>query len=279
MSGVVAKQGRPGGGRVGAGHGRERAGQVQSLSRALGILRALAQHDAGMTLTEISHTVGLAPSTAHRLLTTLQQEGHVRFGRERGTWQIGVEAFVIGSAFVRSRDITAFARPFMRELMEASGETVNLAVTEQGEVTYLAQVECRQMMRALARPGARVAMHYSAVGKALLANLPTAEVSEIVAQRGLSRLTPKTVATEKQLLTALEAVRRDGYAVDDEEHSLGLRCVAAPIFDEHGEAVAALSLSGPTVRISDERMAVLGGMVRHAAEEITAAYGGRLAGA
>jgi IclR family acetate operon transcriptional repressor len=249
------------------------------LSRALAILRVLAQHDAGMTLTEIAHAVGLAPSTAHRLLTTLQHEGHVRFARERGAWQIGVEAFVVGSAFVRSRDITAFARPFMRELMEASGETVNLAVAEQGEITYLAQVECRQMMRALARPGARVAMHYSAVGKALLAHLSEAEVSEIVTRRGLARLTAKTVATAAQLQAALETVRRNGYAVDDEEHSLGLRCVAAPIFDEHGEAVAALSLSGPTVRISDDRMAALGQMVRRSAEEITAAYGGRPAGA
>ncbi|MCW8971169.1 MAG: helix-turn-helix domain-containing protein, partial [Rhodospirillales bacterium] len=228
--------------------GRERSGQVQSLSRALSILDALAQNEGGLTLTEIAHTVTLAPSTTHRLLTTLQQERHVRFDRDRGLWQVGVQAFVIGNAFIRSRDIVAMARPFMRQLMETSGETVNLAVTDQGEAVYLSQVECREMMRALAKPGARVPMHCSAVGKALLAEMKDVEVGKILRGRGLYRLTDKTIDTGEALRAELAATRKRGYAIDDEEHAIGLRCVSAPIYDEYGEPLAAISLSGPMVR-------------------------------
>jgi hypothetical protein len=106
---------------------------VQSLSRALSLLNALAAQDGGLPLSEVARTVGLAISTAHRLLSTLQQEGFVRFDEERGVWIVGVQAFIVGSAFLRSRELTAVARPVMRRLMERSGETVNLAVTDRGE--------------------------------------------------------------------------------------------------------------------------------------------------
>jgi IclR family acetate operon transcriptional repressor len=260
----------------GEGTGKERSGQVQALARALRILNVLAEHEAGLTLTEIAKAVGLAPSTTHRLLTTLQQESYVRFGREGGTWQVGVQAFVVGSAFTRTRDLSAIARPFMRELMENSGETVNLAVADQGEVIYLAQVECRQMMRALAKPGARVAMHCSAVGKALLAEMPPSGVEEIIRAKGLPRVTAHTIVSRKMLFAELNKARELGYAVDDEEHSDGLRCVAAPVFDEQGHAIAAISASGPKVRLLDSRFPALGRMVQRTAEEVTAAFGGRL---
>ena len=253
---------------------RPRSGQVQSLARAISILNGLAEEEYGLTLTDLAQKVGLAPSTAHRLLTTLQEQRFVRFDLERNVWLIGVQAFVVGNAFVRSRDVIAIARLHMRHLMEESGETVNLAVEDQGEAIYLAQVECRQMMRAIAKPGGRVLLHCSGVGKALMAAMPDAEVSKILQRRGLPRTTEKTIDAPAKLRDELQQIRGRGYAFDDEENAIGLRCVAAVIHDEYGHPLAGLSLSGPMARITDERVPLLGAMVIKAASEITAELGG-----
>ena len=252
----------------------DKGGQVQSLARALSILRTLARSHDGLTLTELAQTVGLPPSTAHRLLTTLQQDRFVHFEPVGALWQVGVEAFIIGNAFARTRDVVMMARPRMRRLMEEAGETVNLYIAEEGEAVCMAQVECRQMMRAIARPGGRVHMHCSGVGKALLAWLSEREVAHILERQGLPRATDRTLSTPKALRADLEQIRARGFAVDDEEHAVGLRCVAAPLLDEHGTPRAALSVSGPSARIPDHRLALLGSMVAEAAREITADLGG-----
>ncbi|WP_282605454.1 IclR family transcriptional regulator C-terminal domain-containing protein [Pelagibius sp. Alg239-R121] len=253
---------------------RRRSGQVQSLARAISLLNALTDEDYGLSLSDLAQKVGLAPSTTHRLLTTLQEERFVRFDLERNVWLVGVQAFVVGNAFVRSRDLINMSRPHMRNLMEDSGETVNLAVEDQGEAIYLGQVECRQMMRAIAKPGGRVALHCSGVGKALLSGLPDSEVNKIVQRRGLGRFTDKTIDTPAKLRQALSLARKQGYAFDDEENAIGLRCVAAVIYDEYGHPLAGLSLSGPTARMPDARVSVLGALVVKAAGEITTALGG-----
>jgi IclR family acetate operon transcriptional repressor len=257
-----------------AGKGESRD-TVQSLSRALGLLNALAAQDDGLGLSEVAKRVGLAVSTAHRLLATLQQEGFVRFDGQRGVWTVGVQAYVVGSAFLRARELTAIARPVMRQLMEDSGETVNLAVEDRGEAIYVAQVESRQMMRAIARPGGRAMMHASGVGKALLAAMAQADRERIVAGHGLPRQTEKTLSTVNGLRAELDAIRKRGYAIDDEENAVGLRCVAAAIYDEHAQPIAALSLSGPKARIADAMIETLGRAVRDAARRITAALGGQ----
>ncbi len=145
-----------------------RSDHVQSLVRALGIINQLAAAEEGMTLTHIAERMRLPPSTAHRLLTTLEQERYVHFDHERRLWSVGVQAFMTGAAFLKTRNLVGIARPYMRALMNESTETVNLAIEDEDEAIYLAQVECRQMMRALARPGARVPLYCSSVGKALL---------------------------------------------------------------------------------------------------------------
>jgi len=254
--------------------GADRSGQVQSLVRAISLMRAIADLDDGATLTDLAQTVGLAPSTAHRLLTTLEQERFVRFDQERSLWLIGVDAFTVGNAFVRSRDLVSIARPYMRQLMEDSGETVNLAIEDQSEAIYLSQVECRQLMRVFARPGGRVPMHCSGVGKALMASMSEGEVSRILQKRGMARATGRSIDSPASLREALNDIQSLGYAFDDEEHAIGLRCVAAAILDEYGGPLAAISLSGPKARIDNSRVAVLGGLVHRAADQITAELGG-----
>ena len=254
----------------------ERASQVQALGRALAVLNRLADADAGVSLTEISRQVGLATSTAHRLLTTLEHDRYVRFDPETRLWFVGVQAFITGNAFLKTRDFVQMSRRHLRNLMEQSGETVNLAVPDKGEAVYLAQVECREMMRAFARPGARVPLHCSAVGKALLAAMPEEELNEALRRRSLSRLTPRTIVTPATLRADLIQARERGYAIDDEEHAIGLRCAAAALFNEHGESIGAISLSGPAARIPPDRIPLLGDLVKKTAAAVTTELGGRL---
>src|SRR5260221_4383564 len=251
-----------------------RAGLVQSLGRGLALLDSLAESPDGISLSDLAQQVGLSVSTAHRLLTTLEQQGFVRCNPGSRHWSIGVQAFIVGSAFVKARDLLEIARPRMRSLMEQSGETVNLAVLDGGEAVFLAQVECRQMMRALAPPGVRIPVHCSSAGKALLATLPETEVARILRKHGLPRLTPRTLTTLARLPEGIEWTRKRGPSIDDQEHSIGLRCVAAVVLDEHQEPVGAVSVSGPAVRIPDERIAILGDLVRKTAHAVTLAYGG-----
>lgn len=254
------------------------SGQVQSLSRALKLLNALAVHPAGLSLSEVAGHVGLPNSTAHRLLTTLQNERYVRFETERSVWLIGVQAFRVGAAFVRSRDLVTIARPYMRRLMERSGETVNLAIADRGEVIYIAQVETQKMMRAIAGPGGRAPMHCSGVGKALLAVTAPEAADKLLGAMEFTRETAQTLITRQDLERDLDEVRAQGYAVDNEENAVGLRCVAAVIYDEHASPLAALSVSGPTARITEQRIPLLGEAVAGIAAEITAEIGGHRSG-
>ncbi len=250
------------------------ADAVQSLVRALALLNRIADSpDAGASLTDLAQQVGLPSSTAHRLLTTLEQERYVRFDPEGRLWSVGVQAFMAGASFTRTRSLVALARPPMRRLMEEGGETVNLAVEDDGMAVYLAQVECRQMMRAFARPGSRVPLHCSAVGKAILSSVSDKSLAKTLHQHGMPRLTVKTITSPAALRADLQRAKTAGYAIDDEEHAVGLRCIAAPVFDDTGDVVAAVSASGPMARIVDERVGALAALVMGAARAISAEMG------
>ncbi|MDH3743457.1 MAG: helix-turn-helix domain-containing protein [Hyphomicrobiales bacterium] len=251
------------------------SGQVQSLSRALKLLNALSYYTQGLSLSEVASEVGLPNSTAHRLLTTLQNERYVRFDNERSVWMIGVQAFRVGSTFVRSRDLVSIARPYMRRLMDQSGETVNLGIFDRSEIVYLAQVETQKMMRAIAGPGGRAPLHCSGIGKALLAFMGKEDRDRILAGLQWQRETANTLTSAEAIKAELPGIEQDNYAVDDEENAVGLRCVAGVIFNEHGEPMAGLSVSGPTARLTDARLPALGAMVAGIADEITAELGGR----
>lgn len=256
---------------------RERAGgQVQSLTRGLMLLERLAEAQDGMLLTDLAQQVGLAVSTAHRLLGTLEKQGFIYQDAERARWYVGLKAFAVGNAFVTGRNVVVQARPFLRRLMEQAGETTNLAILSDGEAVILAQEECREMMRMLVPLGSRAPIHASGVGKALLAALPDVEVTEILHRHGLPRLTANTIDTPDKLRAAIAEVHTLGYAYDNEEHTIGMRCVAATIHDEYTQPLAAISVSGPRSRMSDERIPALGQLVVHIAAELTHALGGRL---
>ncbi len=248
-------------------------GQVQSLDRAISILERLAESD-GMSLTDLSQSVGLAPSTTHRLLTTLQQRRFADFDDEYGVWVVGVGAFNVGNAFLRSRKIISLGRPVMRRLMEEVGETINLAVEDKGELVYVTQFESHAPMRAFFRPGRRAPMHSSAIGKAMLAEMDENALRDFLQKRGMQRFTDHTIVDPAVLREQLRQIRQRGWGIDDEEHTVGMRCVAATVHNEHGEVIAGISISGPSVRVTQGRLGELGAKVVAAAEKITEQIGG-----
>ncbi len=249
-------------------------GQVRSLTRALSILRELAAGSEGMSLTEVSEATGLPPSTTHRLLTTLESERFVRPDTASGHWRIGVAAFYVGSAFARSRDLHTLIRPYLRRMMELSGETANLFVESDGEAVCIGQIESRHAMRAITGVGGRILLHSAAAGKVLLAHMPPDRLEEYLGRAPFTRITETTIVTRGALTAEITRIRDDGFGIDDGEHAIGLRCISAPIFNEFNEIVAAISVSGPTARIPDQRMKTLGETVGRAAAEATRDFGG-----
>jgi IclR family acetate operon transcriptional repressor len=185
---------------------------------------------------------------------------------------VGAGAFRIGSAFLRRTNLVERARPVMRALMEATGETANLGVEQGDMVLFVSQVETHESIRAFFPPGTRSPMHASGIGKALLAQFPEPRVRAIAA-RGLPRFTGHTLTGPEALLADLAAIRARGYAVDDEEKNDGMRCVAAAIFNATGEAAAGISISGPAARVTPARLATLGAEVRRAADSLSGALG------
>lgn len=247
---------------------------VQVLDRALKLLAIVAERD-GATLSEVADAAGMAPSTTHRLLTSLAAHGMLAAEPDTGSWTIGVKAFEIGSAFLRSRKLGAIGRPLLKRLMEASGETANIAVEDGGDVVFIAQHESHAPMRAFFRPGRRGPLHASGVGKAILSAWPEREIRARLDGRKLERFTDRTLTTPPKLVADVAAARQRGWSLDDGEHTVGMRCVAAPVFNEYGEPVGGISVSGPAVRVTDDRLAALGRLVCGAAEALTAAIGGR----
>ncbi len=248
-------------------------GQVQSLVRSLKVLKTLAQQSDGMSLSEVSKAVDLPVSTTHRLLTTLEGERFVRANPANGGWTIGAEAFKTGLSFLQSRDIAVLAHPLLRNLALRWSETASLYVEAGGELVCISQVESKQMMRAVARVGGRVAMHCTSAGKAILSRLPAGEVSAVIAQHGLPRKTTTTLTSRARLDGEFLRIRQQGWALDDEELVEGVRCCAAVVLDHERRPIGAISLSGPVSRMRPDMLATLGADVAATAQELSREMG------
>jgi IclR family acetate operon transcriptional repressor len=253
----------------------EKAGFVQSVTRALNLLELLAEDGEGYRLTDLAERSGLSPSTVHRLLTTMEQRRFVQFDQSDGMWHVGRQSFAVGATFGRRKNFVAQMLPFLRRLRDQTHETVNLAVPNDGEVVVLLQVESREIVRAFTRVGERSPMTASGLGKAILATYSHDEVLAVIQKQGMLRLTANSITRAGDLREELQRVRTQGYAVDDEECAIGLRCIGAVVSNEHGEALASISVSAPAARITDGRLISLGQIVADVAAAITDAVGGR----
>jgi IclR family transcriptional regulator, acetate operon repressor len=246
----------------------DRLGRVQSLVRAFGILDQLAKPNLGLTLTEIAKAVGLPRSTAHRLLTTMEALHYVEFDNPTQRWSVGIQAFAVGAAFAHTRDLEKLGRPIIRALMQEARDTVSISVPEDHAMAFVGQAEPVGLRSISTRTGARLPMHATACGKALLAARPEVELDSYLATANLVRRTPRSLTDRSALAAELKRVRERGYAVDDEEFTPGIRCVGAVVVDDEGVARAALSLSGPAARLRDDRLESLGSSLGQAASRL-----------
>src|SRR3984893_1937882 len=253
-----------------------RDGGVQSVDRALLIIETLAEDDEGYRLTDLAVRTGLSPSTVHRLLTTLEKRRFVQFDRDESMWHIGAQSFAVGSTFVRRRNFVTQALPYLRKLRDQTRETANLAVVDDGAMVVLTRVESREIMRSVTKVGGRVPMVASGLGKALLSTYSEEDVFGIIQRVGMPRLPPKSIVRAGELCKSLHDIRRQGYSVDDEEALIGLRCVSAVVYDDCSEPLAAISVSGKASRVPNDRLPILGKLVREVAAELTMAIGGQL---
>ncbi|MBB6122001.1 IclR family transcriptional regulator [Nocardiopsis algeriensis] len=221
-----------------------RSGGVQSLDRAFALLEIMAEVGGEASLSRLAEASGLPLPTIHRIIRTLVGSGYVRQLPSRH-YALGPR--LIGLGEKASRMLGAWARPHLAQLVEELGETANLAMMDGDKVVYVAQVPSPHSMRMFTEVGRRVLPHSAGVGKALLAQLDDAEVLATVRRTGMPAATERTITDPERFLEELRAVRRDGYAVDDGEQEVGVRCVAAPV--PGAPSGMAVSVSGPEARV------------------------------
>lgn len=221
---------------------------VKSLVRSLGLLEVLRLYPDGLPLTEIVSRTRLPKGTVHRLLATLVQQRFVEQTDNR--YRIGIQAFLVGTAFLENLDLRARALPFLVALRNGTGETVQLGVLEDLRVVYVDRVLSQSPVAYMkSRVGAVLPAYCTALGKVLLAFAAPALVQHYLRTISLEPLTPETITNQQQFLAELELIRHRGYAVDRGEREMAVRCVAAPIFNHEGAAVAAVSIAGPAERM------------------------------
>ncbi|HZG05327.1 MAG TPA: IclR family transcriptional regulator [Streptomyces sp.] len=244
-------------------------GGVQSLERAFDLLERMADAGGEVGLSELAGSSGLPLPTIHRLVRTLVACGYVRQQANR-RYALGPRLIRLGES--ASRLLGAWARPHLARLAEETGETANMALLDGDEVVYVAQAPSRHSVRMFTEVGRRVLPHSTGVGKALLAHLPDGEVRALLARTGMPAVTERTITSPEVFLAALEQVRESGYAVDDNEQEVGVRCIAVPV--PGAPTAAAISVSGPAGRVTDAARDRFVPLLQETARDLSAALAG-----
>ena len=245
---------------------------VGVISKVLRILEVLQSSSAGLGLKAVCDSTGINKSTAHRFLKHLEREGYL-LRTEGGTYLIGPRLAQMSTCANRSATLQAVARPILAELWRSTHETVNLGVLDHGTLLYVDVMESPHEFRLVSRIGTRRSLHVAALGKVLTAFLPASNCERVLSGIVFQQVTPRTIPNIVQLRAELDKVRRQGYAVDNEEALLGCRCVSAPILSSDKVAIGALSVAGPVARVSLNRVPALSREVKAAAKAVSAAMG------
>ena len=229
--------------------------EIQSLARGLKILDLLGQNPDGASITELAEILDVDKGSASRLVSTLARYGYAEKDEVTRRYHPGPQVVSLSRSVLTRLPLREAAKPFLRQLMERTGECAHLAVPAQGKVLYIDQVESPATLRVNAEVGTMNPLHCTALGKALLAFGNIAMPTELV------RFTTNTIRSKRTLAQHLEQVRQSGYAVDDEEFDPGVRCIAVPVFDFRGKLVGSIGISGPSSRVTPEKLPTLAAIV------------------
>ncbi|OFW21491.1 MAG: hypothetical protein A3H27_16840 [Acidobacteria bacterium RIFCSPLOWO2_02_FULL_59_13] len=249
--------------------------RVNAVHRGLQILELLAEQKKGWSTSDISRRLKIPKSTTSYLLHTLLARGYLR-REDNGNYRLSMKMLALGSQTLHNVEARDVALPILRRLVAETHITGHLAVLEGAEAIYIERVPSPGFIQIDTWVGRRMPLHSTSSGKALLAFLPDEQAEGLLRTAGLPRSTPKTIMSFPRLKQELKKVRETGFALDNEENTVGVRCVAAPIFDRHQRVAAALSLTGPVQQITDDQLPKIAEKVREAARQMTLALGGSL---
>lgn len=247
-----------------------RGSTVQSVARVAAIINVLAESPRDCTLSEIAARANLPSSTTHRLLNSLIQVGYVQQNQDTARYGLSIYLIRLGHLATQKNDLIHAARPWLEQMARQTGETVNLTTRFEDSVIQLDHVDSPNMLRVSYPSGKRFPLHGSASGKIFLAFMP-ADERERMLTGDREIFTQNTIVQREQLERELIAIREQGFALDNAEREIGMRCVAAPIQGSHGSVNAAVSVSGPSVRISLERLYEIAGDLIVTAQAISEA--------
>ena len=227
--------------------------KVQALDRAFAVLDLLAESETALGLAQVAASLQLHKSTAHRFLMVLERHRMVE-RTAGGKFRLGLRLFDFGNRAIEQYDLSERAQPHLRRLVAETEETAHLCILEGAHVIYIDKIEPARSVRMITRVGASNPVHCTSVGKAMLAFLPEERLNEVLRRTRFERFTNRTISTAEALKAEIEKTRRRGYAVDDEELEEGLRCIAVPVLDAQRMPVAAVSVSGPSFRVTAQKL-------------------------
>jgi len=248
---------------------RDRRESVQSVSRAVAVLRHFSPEQPSVSLADLCQATGLPKSIVFRLVRTLVNEGLLEEGTTRGHYRIGLGAFKLGSLYTNGNPLLTLSAPYLNDLVARNRHNAYLGALDGVHVVYLASVESDGPLRVHPPLGSRLPAHTAAFGKVLLAELPEPELRARIARAGLRRLTPHTIVEGDALVEHLRQVRTQGYALNDQEAFLGIGAIGAPLYDRAGVAIASISLSYAVSLVKGEDMLVLIAQTLSTARAIT----------
>ena len=229
--------------------------EIQSLARGLKILDILSQAQDGVSITELAEKLGVDKASASRLVATLASYGYAEKDEQTRRYHLGSQVVSLSRSLLSRLPLREAAKPYLRQLMERTGECAHLAVPAQGKVLYIDQVESPATLRVNAQVGTMNPLHCTALGKALLA------FGDLEQPATLESYTVKTINDPQRLCENLELIRAQGYAVDDEEFDPGVRCIAVAVHDFRGKVAGSIGISGPATRVTLERLPELAAIV------------------
>ncbi|MBD8068627.1 IclR family transcriptional regulator [Bacillus sp. PS06] len=246
---------------------------IQSVERALSILELLKVERSGLGITDIAKQLKVSKSTAHRLITSLSNFGYVKKDQVTEKYILSLKLLELGDSVLQSLDIRSIASPHLKDLAHELEETVHLVFLENSEIVYIDKIESPQTIRMYSRIGKRAPVHCTGVGKAILAYLDPSEIDTIIMEKGLKKFTDYTHITRESLLNELRNIRNNRYSVDEQEHELGIRCVAAPIFDHSNKVVAGISVAAPIYRLELTKVELYAEKITNCARNISKELG------
>jgi len=249
--------------------------QAKSAARALDVLEALVGESRGLSFTDVARLLEIPKSSLHELLAVLVERGYVEYEEASRLYTLGVRVWENGQAYLRHHELVGEAHVVMQGIVDALNETVQLAVLDGVENVYLDKIDCSHPLRLQSEIGGRLPAHATGLGKVLLAHLTPEDRAARFEGRALAAYTPRTVTDLEALSRELAAVRARGFAVDDQEYTPGLRCVAVPIRDAYGYVGAAMSVSIPVMRASLDQCAEALGCLAAASLELARRLGCR----